>query len=58
MARRPFDLSDRAVKGPKLRASVDSPFVIGTKNAYEVHHRPYEVHQLCHARHLQLLEHS
>ncbi len=34
MASRPFHLSALAVKGPKLRASVDSPFIMGTKDAY------------------------
>ncbi len=34
MASRPFHRSALAVKGPKLRASVDSPFMMGTSEAY------------------------
>ncbi len=34
MASRPFHRSAVAVKGPKLRASVDSPLMIGTNDAY------------------------
>nr|PNR40463.1 hypothetical protein PHYPA_017865 [Physcomitrium patens] len=34
IAMRPFHRSARAVKGPKLRASVDSPLMMGTSDAY------------------------
>lgn len=34
IARRPFHLSARAVKGPNLRASLDSPLKMGTKLAH------------------------
>ncbi len=34
IASRPFHRSALAVKGPKLRASVDSPLMMGTSDAY------------------------